>query len=71
MSERTQKERVKEYLMSGHTITPLEALRKFGAFRLSAIIYRLRGEGHHILMEKIPAGKNKRVGKYTYLHRQI
>ena len=45
----TQERGVLEWLQSGHTITPLEALQKFGSLRLSAIIFDLRQKGHDII----------------------
>lgn len=45
-SKKSQTQAIREYLLQGHTLTPLEALEKFGCFRLSAIIYVLKhGEG--------------------------
>jgi hypothetical protein len=44
MKKLSQKEHVKQYLEEGNTITPLEALNKFGSFRLGAIIHTLRHE---------------------------
>jgi hypothetical protein len=46
-------------------ITPMEALEKYGCFRLAARIYDLRMLGHDISMIKIPVGKNKQVARYT------
>ena len=46
-------------------ITPMEALTKYGCFRLAARIYDLRGLGHDISMVKIPVGTNKQVARYT------
>ena len=44
----TQRDKIREWLRTGHRITPLVALRKFGSFRLGARIYELRGEGLNI-----------------------
>lgn len=41
---KTQLVRIKEHLKKGYTITPQEALKKYGCFRLSAVIHRLRTE---------------------------
>lgn len=40
--QETLTQSVRAYLEEGHTITSLEAIRLFGATRLSAIIYTLR-----------------------------
>ena len=39
---KSQYEQIKEYLEDGNKITGLDALRKFGCYRLSAVIFRLR-----------------------------
>lgn len=38
----TQESKIYEWLATGHKITPLQALRKFGCLRLSARIYNIR-----------------------------
>ena len=48
-------------------ITPMEALEKYGCFRLAARIYELRMRGHDISMVKIPVGNNKQVARYTLI----
>lgn len=44
-TKKTQKQAIKEWLLSGKTITPLEALEHFGCFRLGAQIFNLKKEG--------------------------
>ena len=44
----TQREMVLQHLKEGRVITPLEALQKYGSFRLGAIIHTLRREGLNI-----------------------
>ncbi len=44
----TQKNAILEYLRAGNTLTPLEALNKFGCFRLGARIWDLKQEGWNI-----------------------
>jgi hypothetical protein len=43
-----QMERVLSHLKTKRTIQPLEAWRDLGIYRLSAVIYDLRQEGHKI-----------------------
>lgn len=43
--KRTQKQAIKDYLLAGYSITPLEALEMFGCFRLGAQIFDLKKEG--------------------------
>tara|TARA_R110000824_G_scaffold327627_1_gene514487 strand:- start:181 stop:489 length:309 start_codon:yes stop_codon:yes gene_type:complete len=38
----TQTSRIKKYLKEGNSITPLDALRMYGTFRLASIICNLR-----------------------------
>ena len=44
------------HLKNDNGITPLEALNKFGAFRLSAIIFDLKKDGYDIDTEIIKNG---------------
>jgi hypothetical protein len=63
----TQNEMILEHLRGGKSITPLEALDKFGSFRLGARIYDLRQSGHVISTTYIDAGERRRVARYTLL----
>lgn len=63
----TQNKRIEAYLMSGRTLTPLDALHEFNCFRLSARIYDLRKRGLDIesRRRKITSnGKQKVVVEY-------
>lgn len=42
MNDASQELRLQRHLASGHSITPLQALRKFGVGRLAARIHGLR-----------------------------
>jgi hypothetical protein len=44
----SQKEAIRDYLMQGHSITQLDALRDFGCFRLASRISDLKREGMNI-----------------------
>ena len=44
----TQTQRILIYLQSGKQLTPIDALKKFGCFRLAARIADLRKDGHTI-----------------------
>lgn len=61
----TQKELILEHLMAGHSITPLEALSNYGAYRLGAVIFELRKEGYDITtrIKRDPTGRN--YARYT------
>lgn len=60
---KTQKEQIKKHLESRKTITPIQALNKFGCFRLAAVIYKLKDEGLKIVTEIQHKGK-KQFAKY-------
>ena len=60
---KTQKEQIKTYLLSKKSITPLQALNKFGCFRLAAVVFKLKAEGMKILCEIDHKGR-KQFAKY-------
>lgn len=51
------------HLQSGKTLTPIEALNKFGCFRLGARVFQLR-KAHPIHTEMVKRGK-KFVASYS------
>lgn len=53
----SQQDEILEYLKTGKTLTPLEALNMFGTLRLSALIFNLKAEGHNIQAETNKDGK--------------
>jgi len=63
MGTKSQAQEIYEYLQSGKSLTPLEALEKFGCFRLGARIYELKQADHKI--ETIMVEQNgKRFASY-------
>ena len=64
MNERTQREEIASYLRSGKSLTSLEALQKFGCFRLPARILELKQRGWDIQKYMTPVGSGKRVAAY-------
>jgi hypothetical protein len=60
----TQKSIIRQHLLDGKSITPLEALRLCSSLRLSAIIYDLREEGLQIETERLQVSPRKRVARY-------
>lgn len=60
----TQKANVRAWLLKGRSITPLEALNRFGIFRLAAVVHELREEGLPIVTEKLQVSPRKRVANY-------
>lgn len=60
----TQNAQILAHLKAGKRITPLDALREYGCFRLGARIFELKAEGHNILKEMIETDSGKRVAEY-------
>ena len=60
---RSQCQAIKNYLMAGNQITALEALNKFGCFRLGSRIHDLRSEGVPIETAMIKRN-SKRIAQY-------
>ena len=65
----TQKSIIRQHLLDGKSITPLEALRLCGSLRLSAIIYDLREEGLNIKTERLQVSPRKCVARY-YINKE-
>ena len=49
---RSQKDLILKALKSGHRVTPIDALNRYGCFRLAARIAELRAAGHDIRTTK-------------------
>jgi len=60
----SQEKQIRDYLFTGKSLTPLEALTLFGCFRLSARIFNLIGYGVPIESKMIELN-GKRVAQYT------
>lgn len=66
----SQCEQILQYLKSGNSITPLEALNDFKCMRLAAIVHLLKKPkygGHNIKTEMIKVASGKRVASYKLL----
>jgi len=59
----SQNKMIKEHLLSGGTLTALDALYSFGCLRLGSRIHDLRAEGLPIETEMIEVN-GKRVARY-------
>jgi hypothetical protein len=59
----TQNQQIKSYLEKGKSITPIDALNKFGCFRLAARINELRKDGLNIVT-KIVTKEGKTYASY-------
>ncbi len=68
MQKQTQRQKIKSWLEQGNTLTPLEALEKFGCFRLATRIFELKREGLNIDTKIV---ENKATGKRYAEYRLI
>lgn len=64
-ASRTQCAQILAHLRQGRALTPLEALNKFGCFRLGARIWDLKREGHAIVTERVELENGKHVARYS------
>lgn len=60
----SQSKAIAAWLMTGHSITPLEALQMFGCLRLGARVWDLREKGMDIVSRKLQVSPRKRVSQY-------
>ncbi len=60
----TQTEQVKRALERGQAITPIDALSRFGCFRLGARIWDLKRAGLDIETEFVTTRHGARVARY-------
>lgn len=60
----SHKAAIKEALLAGETLTPLDALNRFGCFRLGARIWDLKNEGMSIRTDWKILSNGKKVAAY-------
>lgn len=64
----TQNEAILNHLKSGKSITPIEALNKYGCFRLASRISDIKKMGYlvhkEMVNDKKPDGTKERYAKY-------
>jgi hypothetical protein len=63
----TQKNAIFHHLKSGARLTPIEALKRFGCYRLGARIWDLRQAGHTIHREMVEVKPGTYVARYKLL----
>jgi hypothetical protein len=66
VSKRSQCDMILDHLQKGYSITPMEALNRFGCFRLGARIYDLRRQGYLIEDRLVNTSGGKRVAQYYF-----
>jgi len=57
--KKSQTEQILNWLKKGHKLNPLQALRKFGSFRLGARVFEIKEMGYNINKKM-----KKKNGKY-------
>ena len=62
----TQKAQILNHLKQGKSITPLEALKLYGSFRLGDVIFKLKKQGFKFNTELVPY-KKSRFAKYSLI----
>lgn len=67
----TQLEKIKQHLLKGNSLTPLEALGVFGCFRLAARIEELRKQGMTIDTEVRKDAAGKKYARYSACKAQL
>jgi hypothetical protein len=61
----SQNKQIADYLNKGKKLTPIDALNKFGCFRLAARIADLRNEGMNIVTRTIKLDNKKQIAQYS------
>jgi hypothetical protein len=61
----SQNKQIADYLNKGKKLTPIDALNKFGCFRLAARISDLRNEGMNIVTNTIKLENKKQIAQYS------
>lgn len=59
----SQKSLILQHLRDGASITPIDALRDYGCFRLAAVINTLRDDGHNIITKMVTAPADYKMGR--------
>lgn len=60
----TQEKKILDYMYAGNKLTPLEALNKFGCFRLASVIHSAKKKGHNI-KSRMVSSNNKHFAEYS------
>lgn len=65
MIQEAQASRILRHLEAGKSITPLDALQKWGCFRLGARIWDLKRMGYRINKRMVAFTNGKRCASYS------
>jgi hypothetical protein len=61
----SQNKQIADYLNKGRKLTPIDALNKFGCFRLASRINDLRNDGMNIKTKIIKLENKKQIAQYS------
>ena len=63
----SQKDKVLRYLQQGKSITPIDALKLYGCFRLADVVFRLKKDGYDIQTNMVKNDNGKDYASYRLL----
>ncbi len=63
-TSQSQTSRILAWMLAGNRITPLEALNRFGCFRLPARIADIKAAGHDVRSRFVSTKTEKKVKQY-------
>ncbi len=67
----SQEKKILAHLLSGKSITPIEALNRYGSFRLASRIWDLRSKGYNIVTRIVSKDKNRvRYAEYHLISKE-
>tara|TARA_R100001163_G_C5036486_1_gene175556 strand:+ start:86 stop:367 length:282 start_codon:yes stop_codon:yes gene_type:complete len=74
MKKQTQKSKIMKWLEEGNSITPIDALKMFGSFRLAAIIHNIKQEekfmeGKEIITTMVTNEYGVKYGSYKLINK--
>jgi hypothetical protein len=64
----TQQQQILNHLLTGKTLTPIQALTKYNSLRLAAVVFELKRKGYKVRTELINVGTKKQsklVAQYS------
>lgn len=67
----SQRLSIQRHLAKGRSLTPLEALKRFGCMRLGARMWDLKREGWPVRKCMVRVGNGKRVASYRFERRRV
>ena len=64
MNQKSKKDKIRNWLEEGRSITPKDAYEMFGSMRLASIIHDLKADGYTFNTEYVRKG-NSKYAKYS------